>query len=234
MKAATTGTNPLKARKHPESRAYEGCVKEPAGALPVHSIATTLAVMPIKASDVRRGQALRYEGALQVVIDTEHVKPGKGPAYVQAKMKNIETGTIKVNRLNSFDKLEDVSIDKRKMQYLYDSSGHGSGPYVFMDQENFEQLEVDGELLGTDSQWLKEGVEVTVMMIDGRSLGVELPAAVELMVTDTTPQVKGATATNQLKEATVETGGKIRVPPFIENGQTVKINTETGEYLGKA
>ena len=190
--------------------------------------------MPIKATEIKRGQAIMYEGALQVIIDTEHVKPGKGPAYVQAKMKNVDTGTIKVNRLNSSDKLEDVNIDKRKMQYLYDSSGHGQGPYVFMDAENYEQFEVDGELLGSDSQWLKEGIEVTVMMFDGSALGVELPAAVELEVTDTTPQVKGATATNQLKEAILETGAKVRVPPFIENGQVVKVNTTTGEYLGKA
>lgn len=190
--------------------------------------------MPIKATEVKRGQAVMFEGALQVVLDTEHVKPGKGPAYVQAKMKNVESGTIKVNRLNSSDKVEDVNIDRRKMQYLYDSSGHGAGPYVFMDTDSYEQFEIDGEVLGGDSQWLKEGVDVTVMMFNSRALGVELPAAVELAVTETAPQVKGATATNQLKEAILETGAKVRVPPFIEIGQVVKINTASGEYLGKA
>ena len=191
--------------------------------------------MPIKATDVRPGTALMYEGQLQVVIDTDHVKPGKGPAYVQAKMKNIETGTIKTNRLNSSDKFEDVNIDRRPMQYLYDSSGQGHGPYVFMDSESYDQLEIDSDVLPKEqSQWLKENLEVTIMMFDGKPLGVDLPAAVELAVTDTTPQPKGATATNQLKEATVETGGRIRVPPFIEVGQVVKINTTTGEYLGKA
>lgn len=191
--------------------------------------------MPIKATDVKRGQALMYEGALQVVIGTEHVKPGKGPAYVQAKMKNIETGTIKTNRLNSSDKLEDVNIDRRAMQYLYDSSGYGEGPYVFMDNESYEQFEIDNEILPKDqSQWLKENLEVTVMMFNGRALGVELPAAIDLEITETTPQPKGATATNQLKEATVESGAKIRVPPFIEIGQVVRINPESGEYLGKA
>jgi elongation factor P len=190
--------------------------------------------VPIKATDLKRGQALLFEGQLQVVLDTDHVKPGKGPAYVQAKMKNIDTGTIKTNRLNSSDKLEDVSIDRRAMQYLYDGSGHGKGPFVFMDQESFDQLEIDGDLLGSDCQWLVENLECTIMVFDGRPLGVDLPASVELEVTETAPQPKGATATNQLKEATVETGARVRVPPFIENGQRVRISTETGEYQGKA
>ena len=191
--------------------------------------------MPIKATDLRRGQALRWEGQLHITIDTDHVKPGKGPAYVQAKMKNIETGTIKTHRINSSDKLEDVSIDKRKMQYLYDNSGHGAGPFVFMDNESYEQLEIDSDILPSEqSQWLKENTEVMVQLFQNNPLGVELPAAVELEVTETTPQPKGATATNQLKEATVETGGRIRVPPFIEVGQVVKVNPSTGEYLGKA
>ncbi|MEE2906440.1 MAG: elongation factor P [Planctomycetota bacterium] len=191
--------------------------------------------MPIKATEVKRGQALIYNGQLNVVIGTEHVKPGKGPAYVQAKMKNVETGTIKVNRFNSSDKLEDVSIDKRVMSYLYDGSGQGKGPFVFMDGETYEQVEIDVDSIPTDqSQWLKENLEVTIMMYDGRCLGVDLPAAVELEVTDTIAQPKGATATNQLKEATVETGARVRVPPFIEIGQVVKINTDNGDYLGKA
>jgi elongation factor P len=191
--------------------------------------------MPIKANDLKRGQALMWEGQLHIVLDTEHVKPGKGPAYVQAKMKNVESGTIKTNRLNSTDKLEDVSIDRRKMQYLFDSSGHGAGPFVFMDGETFDQIELDSDVLPLDeSQWLKESEEVTVQMFGGRPLGVELPAAVELTVTETAPQPKGATATNQLKEAIVETGAKVRVPPFIDVGQVVRINPSTGEYLGKA
>lgn len=191
--------------------------------------------MPIKATDLKRGKALLWDGQLHVVIDTEHVKPGKGPAYVQAKMKNIETGTIKTNRINSNDRLEDVNIDRRPMQHLYESSGRGDGPFVFMDNETFDQIEIPGDVIGKDSaRWLKENLDVDVMMFDGRALGVELPAAVELTVTETAPQVKGATATNQLKEAIVETGAKVRVPPFVENGQVVRINTDTGEYLGKA
>ena len=163
------------------------------------------------------------------------MKPGKGPAYVQAKMKNVETGTIKVNRLNSSDKVEDVNIDKRSMQFLYDNSGQGNGPWVFMDNESYDQLELDSDVvMQMQSQWLKDGLEVTVLMFNGNALGIDLPASVELEITETTDQPKAATATNQLKEATVETGARVRVPPFIEIGQVVKIDTETGEYLGKA
>ncbi|MDP7005464.1 MAG: elongation factor P [Phycisphaerales bacterium] len=191
--------------------------------------------MPIKAIELKRGQALIYDGKLQVVIDTEHVKPGKGPAYVQAKMKAIDTGTIKVNRINSSDKLEDVNIDRRPMQFLFDKSGQGKGPWVFMDYESYEQLEMGDDIVDKNqSQWLKDGLEVLVMVFDDNPLGIELPASVELAITDTTNQPKAATATNQLKEATVETGARVRVPPFIEVGQVVKINSENGEYLGKA
>jgi elongation factor P len=191
--------------------------------------------MTIKASELRRGQALIYDGKLQVILGTEHVKPGKGPAYVQAKMKSVDTGTIKVNRFNSADKVESVNIDRRPMQFLYDNSGQGIGPWVFMDNESYDQLEIGSDTIEKDqSQWLKDGLEVLVQMFDGNPLGIELPASVELEITETTDQPKAATATNQLKEATVETGARIRVPPFIGVGQVVKINTESGEYLGKA
>ena len=191
--------------------------------------------MPIKATELRRGQALIYDGMLQIIIDTEHVKPGKGPAYVQAKMKNVDTGTIKVNRFNSSDKVEDVNIDKRTMQFLYESSGQGKGPWVFMDNESYDQMELDADVvMQTQSQWLKDGLDVTVLVFNDKPLGIDLPASVELAITETIDQPKAATATNQLKEATVETGARVRVPPFIEIGQVVKINTDTGEYLGKA
>ncbi|MCH8164330.1 MAG: elongation factor P [Planctomycetes bacterium] len=191
--------------------------------------------MPIRATEIKRGQALMYEGQLHVVLETEHVKPGKGPAYIQAKMKNLQTGTIKTNRLNSSDRFEDVSIDRRQLQYLYDAGGRGNGPFVFMDSETYDQIEVGNDVIPRQqSQWLKENAECAVLLFGDKPLGIELPAAVELMVTETAPQPKGATATNQLKEATLETGARVRVPPFIANGQVVRINPETGEYLGKA
>lgn len=191
--------------------------------------------MAMKATDVKRGQFLLWDGSLHQIIDTEHVKPGKGPAYVQAKMKNIKTSTIKTNRLSTDDRIDEVNVDRRPMVFLYDTSGRGDGPFVFMDAESFEQIEISPDVLPRDqSQWLKEDVECTISIFDGQPLSVNLPAAIELEVTDTTPQAKGATASNQNKEAFVETGARIRVPPFIEIGQVVKISPETGEYLGKA
>lgn len=189
----------------------------------------------IKATELTKNMFIRWENQLQMVLETDHVKPGKGPAYVQAKMKNMETGTIKFNRINSSDKVEDVEIERRNLQYLYDSSGRGSGPFVFMNNETYEQVEIDSIALPPEqSQWLIENIECMVTTFEGKILSVDLPASVELTVTETTPQPRGATATNQLKEATVQTGAKIRVPPFIEQGQVVRVSPQTGEYLGKA
>src|SRR5678815_4661856 len=104
-------------------------------------------VSMLKATEIKKGDFLRYENQLQMVLETDHVKPGKGPAYVQAKMKNMETGTIKFNRINSSDKVEDVEIERRTLQYLYDASGQGKGPFVFMNNETFEQVEIGSEVI---------------------------------------------------------------------------------------
>lgn len=189
----------------------------------------------LKATEIKKGDFVRWENQLQMILDTEHVKPGKGPAYVQAKMKNMETGTIKFNRINSSDKVEDVEIERRTLQYLYDASGTGGGPFVFMNNENYEQTEIGSDVIPREqSQWLTENIECMITSFEGKILSVDLPAVVELKVIETAPQARGATATNQSKEATVETGAKIRVPPFIENGQIVRISPTTGEYMGKA
>ena len=189
----------------------------------------------LKATEIKKGDFVRWENQLQMILETDHVKPGKGPAYVQAKMKNMETGTIKFNRINSSDKVEDVEIERRTLTYSYDSSGRGTGPFVFMNNETYEQVEIDSIALPPEqSVYLMENIECMVTTFEGKILSVELPAAVEMKVTETTPQPRGATATNQLKEAVTETGAKIRVPPFIEVGQVVRVSPSTGEYLGKA
>jgi elongation factor P len=189
----------------------------------------------VKATELTKDMFIRWEGQLQMVLDTDHVKPGKGPAYVQAKLKNMETGTIKFNRINSSDKVEDVEIERRNMMYSYDASGRGAGPFVFMNNETYEQMEIGGDVIPPEqSQYLMENIECMITTFEGKVLSVEMPAVVEMKVTDTTPQPRGATATNQLKEATTETGAKIRVPPFIEIGQLVRISPHTGEYMGKA
>ena len=189
----------------------------------------------IDTAQFKNGLKIELDGNPFTITYFQHVKPGKGPAYVQAKMKNVKVGGIKVNRLNSDDRLDEVNVDRRSMQFLYDTGGRGDGPFVFMDSETYDQVEISNEVIGKDqSQWLKENTECTVSMFDDKPLSVALPASLELTITDTAPQAKGATASNQNKEAFVETGARIRVPPFIENGQVVKVNPETGEYLGKA
>lgn len=184
----------------------------------------------MKANDIKPGRALQIDNQLYIVRTAEHVKPGKGPAYVQAKLANVASGGITEKRFRAAEDVEDATLDRREMEYLYsDASGH-----VFMDQETFDQLTLPADLIEQEMLYLKPNTVITVLMHAGKAVSVELPAAVDLQVTHTTPQVKGATATNQLKEAELETGLKTRVPPFIETGETVRVSTEDGSYLSRA
>ena len=186
--------------------------------------------MALKINELRAGMAIEMDGRVLVVLRTDHVKPGKGPAYVQAKMKDIAVGGVMERRFNSSDTVEQVMVDRREMEYLYsDPSGA-----TFMDLEDYDQNIIAADLLGDALMYIKPNTTLTVLCHDGNPISVELPAAVELTITDTTPQVKGTTATNQLKEATCETGLKTRVPPFIEIGELVKISTEDGSYMSRA
>lgn len=173
--------------------------------------------------------AVLIDSELSVVTKTDHVKPGKGPAYVQLKVKSIANGNVLDKRLRAVEDVERVNLDRRDMEYLYsDNSGH-----VLMDNENFDQITVSDALIGEFMPYIKPNSTVPTLVYDGNIISVELPKAVDLQVTDTTPVVKGATATNQLKEAELETGLKVRVPPFITTGETVRINTEDGSYLSR-
>jgi len=184
----------------------------------------------LKANDLKPGMAVNLEGQLLVLRSAEHVKPGKGPAYIQCRMKNVATGAVSEKRLRATEEVDRIDLDRREMEYLYsDASGH-----VFMDQQTFEQLTIPEDLLGDDMQYLKPNTVITVLMHEGRPVSVELPSVVDLQVTETAPQAKGATATNQLKEAELETGLKSRVPPFIEVGDTVRISTQDGSYVSRA
>ena len=184
----------------------------------------------MKANDIKPGVALKMDNGLQVVTNAEHVKPGKGPAYVQVKVKSIATGAVTEKRFRAVEEVERAMLDRRSMQYLYtDATGA-----VFMDNESYEQLTIDADLLGDALLYVKANTDIEVMCFEENPVSVDVPSSVELEVTDTAPQVKGATATNQLKEAVLETGLKTRVPPFIENGQMVKVNTADGSYMGKA
>jgi elongation factor P len=184
----------------------------------------------VKSTDLRPGMAVKIDGNLFVITQFTHVTPGNLRAFVQIKIKNVVNGLVVEKRLRSGEDVESIDLDRRQMEYLYsDSSGH-----VFMDQENFEQITLPESLVGESMRYVKPNTAITVLIADGRPVAIELPNVVELKVTDTPPGIKGATATNQLKEATMETGLKTRVPPFISPGELVRINTEDGSYNSRA
>jgi elongation factor P len=184
----------------------------------------------VKSTDLRPGMAVKIDGNLFVITQFTHVTPGNLRAFVQIKIKNVVNGLVVEKRLRSGEEVETIDLDRRQMEFLYtDSSGH-----VFMDQENFEQISLPESLIGESMKFVKPNTVITVLIADGRPVAIELPNVVELKVTDTPPGIKGATATNQLKEATMETGLKTRVPPFISPGELVRINTEDGSYNSRA
>jgi len=183
----------------------------------------------MKASELKPGRAVEIDGNLFVVVKVDHVKPGKGGAFAATKLKNVKTGQNVEKRFRSTEEVTGVNLDKREIEYLY-SDSQGA---VFMDNETFEQITIGEDLLGDALLYIKPNTTVTGMFYEGNPISLELPGTVDLAVKETAPQVKGATATNQLKEAELETGLKARVPPFIENDDVVRINTDTGEYLSR-
>ena len=184
----------------------------------------------MKSQDLRNGMAIDMDGQVWMITNTDHVKPGKGPAYTQLKLKNLKTSAHIDKRLRSGEDVDQAVLDRREMEYLY-SDGSGA---VFMDNESYEQTTIDAQVLGSAMDYLVPNTVITVQVYEGNVVNIELPATVSLKITETPPGIKGATATNQLKEATCETGLKTRVPPFIDPGEVVRISTETGEYLGRA
>ena len=184
----------------------------------------------MKSTDLRPGMAIKMDGNLFVITQFTHVTPGNLRAFIQIKIKNVINGMIIEKRLRSGEEIEIVDLDRRPMEYLYtEASGH-----VFMDQESYEQISLPDALVGEFMKYVKPNTVITVLMCEGRAVSFELPNVVELKVTDTPPGIKGATATNQLKEAMLETGLKTRVPPFIGVGELVRINTEDGSYNSRA
>ena len=164
------------------------------------------------------------------VLDVNHLTPGKGHGYVQAKLRNVRSNTLRDHKYRSDDSVERATLDSRKMQFLY-SDGDA---YHFMDTESFEQTHLTSETLGDATSYLLADAVITVQLFEGEPVGIELPLNVELAVSDTAPSIKGATASAQLKPATLETGLVVQVPPFISVGDKVRVNTETGEYQGRA
>lgn len=184
----------------------------------------------MRASDIRRGQAVIVDGKLYVVTNADHNTPGNLRAKVQFKLRDIVKGTIFDKRVGATDDIETTTLDSRHVEYLYsDASGH-----VVMDMETYDQTTVPKQVFGDDILYLKPNTQFTAQFHDGTVVGYDLPASVDLEVKDTPPVIKSSTATNQLKEATLETGLKTRVPGFIVIGEKIKISTETGQYLSRA
>ena len=184
----------------------------------------------MKAVDLRKGKTIIFEGEPSVVHEIAHVAKGNKRSYMQAKIKNLKSGTITETRFRVDDQVEIPFIESKDYEFLYrDADG-----FVIMDLESFDQITVGEEVVGDAVQWLTPNQKIACQMLEGAIIAFDLAHVVALEVTDTPPGIKGATATNQLKEAILETGAKIRVPPFIETGERVRVDTRTGEYVERA
>ena len=180
-------------------------------------------------NDLKNGMVLNLDGQLWAVVEFQHVKPGKGPAFVRTKIKNIESGKVIDKTFNAGTKVETATVDKRDMQYLYSDGTH----YVFMDVQTYDQLEVRPDAMGTAVDFLLENQDVVVATNEGRVLYVELPASVELVIEHTDPGLQGDRSSGGTKPARLETGKQIQVPLFITSGEKVKVDTRDGSYLGR-
>ncbi len=180
-------------------------------------------------NDLKNGMVLNIDGQLWSVTEFQHVKPGKGPAFVRTKLKNVESGKTVDKTFNAGTKVETANVDKRTMQYLYNDGTS----YVFMDVQNYDQVEVSPAVVGDAKNFMLENQEAIVASNDGRVLYVELPASVELQVTYTEPGLQGDRSTGGTKPATVETGATVMVPLFITTGERIKVDTRDSSYLGR-
>ena len=184
----------------------------------------------ISASDFRNGVTFEMDGKVMQVVEFQHVKPGKGAAFVRTKMKNIITGGVTETSFNPTAKFEQAFVERKDMEYSYNDGDL----YYFMDMESFDMLPISKDLLGDSFKFVKENMEVKVLSYKGSVFGIEPPNFVELEVVKTDPGVRGNTATNVTKPATVETGAEVKVPLFINEGDKIQIDTRTGEYLGRS
>ncbi|WP_310963286.1 elongation factor P [Nocardioides terrisoli] len=180
-------------------------------------------------NDLKNGMVLNIDGQLWSVVEFQHVKPGKGPAFVRTKLRNVESGKNVDRTFNAGTKVETANVDKRTMQYLYNDGTS----YVFMDTSTYDQLEIAPEIVGNAANFMLENQEAIVATNEGRVLFVELPASVELQITFTEPGLAGDSATGRTKPATLETGHEIQVPLFINQGERVKVDTRDSSYLGR-
>jgi elongation factor P len=186
--------------------------------------------MAVSTNDLKNGMTLDLPEGLFSVVEFQHVKPGKGGAFVRTKLKNVRNGAVVERTYRADEKLEQAIIDKREMQFLY----RDGSEYVFMDTSSFEQMQVDPAALGDAANYLKETDEVVLELFDAEIVGVDLPAAVELSVTETEPGLQGDRVSGARKPATLQTGLVVQVPLFVNPGDSIKVDTRTGEYLTRA
>ncbi|WP_028274284.1 elongation factor P [Atopococcus tabaci] len=183
----------------------------------------------ISVNDFKTGLTIEVDGGLWRVMEFQHVKPGKGAAFVRSKLKNLRTGAIQEKTFRGGEKVARAQIDNRKMQYLYDNGGS----HVFMDTETYEQIEIPGAQIEDELRFMKENMELNIIMYESEILGVELPNQVELKVTQTEPGIRGDTSSGGSKTATLETGTVVTVPLFVNEGDTLVINTQEGSYVSR-
>lgn len=178
-------------------------------------------------SDFRNGMAIRHNGEIWIVTEFQHIKPGKGHALIRTKLKNLKTGRVVDNTFRPSDVIDEVRLEEREMQYLYDAGEELN----FMDNENYEQISLPRDMVGDQIRFLKEGNSVKVRFLEGQAVTVSLPIFIELKVTHAPPGVKGDTVSNLQKPVTLETGAEIQAPLFIKDGDMIKIDTRDGRYI---
>ncbi len=181
-------------------------------------------------NDLKNGITLDLDGVLWNVVEFQHVKPGKGGAFVRTKLKNVLTGQVVERTFNAGVKVDVAVVEKREMQYLYQDAGD----YVFMDTDTYDQIHIPADTVGSTRDYLLENMNATVAVHESTPLYVELPASVELTITYTEPGLQGDRSTGGTKPATLETGAQVQVPLFIENGEKIKVDTRDGRYIGRA
>lgn len=184
----------------------------------------------ISVNDFKTGLTIKYNNTLYQVMEFQHVKPGKGSAFVRSKLRNLDTQSIQDITFNAGEKVEKAQIDKKSMQYLYSEGDI----YYFMDMETYEQLEIPSKTIADAKKFLIENLVITVVMNEGRIIGINLPEKIEITIKDCEPAIKGDTKSGGDKNATLETGVDIRVPLFIETGEKVIVNTSTSQYVSRA
>ena len=184
----------------------------------------------INVNDFKNGITIKMDNNIYQVVEFQHVKPGKGAAFVRTKLKNLRTGSTVEHTFNSAIKVESARIERQDMQFLY-SMGD---TYYFMNMNDYSQIELNKSSLGDDAKFLKENINVTIVSYEGEILGINLPDKIEMKVIKTEPAVKGNTTSSVMKDATLETGMEIKVPIFIEEGEVIVVSTKDGQYASRA